>query len=102
MLCIVVIYDEERALNCPDLIKDELDHVFSKRVNRVVHSENLADLSNTTHDPVAFLIPALIFNEIVSHVDKRHSKDIIIACRLEGSVILSFTNTLSEIRVVLQ
>src|SRR6187551_2945953 len=102
MLCVVIIDDEERALNCADLIEDELDDIFSKRVDRVVHSEDLTDLSNTTNDPVAFLIPALIFNEIVSHVDEGHSQDIIITCRLEGGVVLTFTNTLSEICVVLQ
>src|SRR5688572_5677362 len=102
MVCVVIINNVESSLYSPDLFEDELDNVFTKRVDGIMHSEDFADLSNSTNDPVPFLIPSFIFNEVVPHVDQRHPKDIIVARRLEGGIIFTFTDTLCKIRIVLQ
>src|SRR5690606_8324545 len=96
------IYYIECALYRVDLFKDKLDDVFSERVKCVVKPQDFADLSNTPYDPVAFLVAALVFHKVLSHVAQRHSQHVVVGYGFEFRVVFSFTDALRKLSIVFQ
>src|SRR5690606_7887022 len=96
------IYHVKRTLDRIDFFQYEFDHILSERIQRVVKSEYFTDLCHAPYNPVAFLVAPLIFHEVLSHVNERHTQHVVVGYRLEFGVVLSFTDALRELGIILQ